>query len=64
VLSGKVKVWNEVSGWGFISGSDGQDYFLNIKNLRAGQNIRIGSSVKFDTEETQRGPQAVNITLY
>ena len=40
------------------------DYFLNIKNLRSGQSIRVGSQVKFDTEESQRGPQAKNVTLY
>ncbi len=64
MLLGKIKVWNQGNGWGFIEGEDGEDYFLNIKNLRAGQTIRIGLRVKFDTEETQQGPQAVNVTLY
>lgn len=64
MLAGTVKVWNEGSGWGFISGNDGEDYFLNVKNLRSGQSVRVGSNVKFDTEETDRGPQAVNVTLY
>ena len=30
MLTGTVKVWNQGSGWGFISGSDGEDYFLNV----------------------------------
>ena len=64
MLSGKIKVWNQDSGWGFIEASDGEDYFLNIKNLRAGQSIRVGSQVKFDIEESNRGPQAVNVSLY
>ncbi len=64
MLSGKIKVWNQGSGWGFIEGNDGEDYFLNIKNLRIGQTVRIGLRVKFDTEESQQGPQAVNVTLY
>ena len=64
MLSGKVKVWHQDNGWGFIAGDDGQDYFLNVKNLRAGQHIRVGSDVKFDTEESHRGPQAKNVTLY
>tara|TARA_Y100001960_G_C14201210_1_gene599723 strand:+ start:115 stop:309 length:195 start_codon:yes stop_codon:yes gene_type:complete len=64
MITGTVKVWNQGSGWGFISGSDGEDYFLNVKNLRSGQSVRVGSNVKFDTEETDRGPQAVNVTLY
>ena len=48
MLSGKIKVWNQGNGWGFIEGEDGEDYFLNIKNLRAGQTIRVGLRVKFD----------------
>ena len=64
MLTGKIKVWNQGSGWGFIEGNDGQDYFLNVKDLRVGQNIRVGSNVKFDTEETHKGPQAINVTLY
>ena len=64
MLSGKIKVWNQGNGWGFIEGEDGEDYFLNIKNLRAGQAIRVGLRVKFDTEESQQGSQAVNVTLY
>ena len=64
MISGTVKMWKETEGWGFIEGDDGEDYFLNIKNLRSGQSIRVGSQVKFDTEESQRGPQAINVTLY
>jgi len=64
MLSGKIKVWNQSNGWGFIEGDDGEDYFLNIKNLRAGQSARIGLRVKFDSQESQQGPQAVNVTIY
>jgi len=64
MLLGKIKVWNQSNGWGFIEGDNGEDYFLNIKNLRPGQSIRIGLRVKFDTRESQQGPQAVNVTLY
>ena len=64
MLSGKIKVWNEDSGWGFVESDNGEDYFLNVKNVRAGQRIRVGVRVKFDTEESQRGPQATKVTLY
>ena len=64
MLNGIVKVWNRDKGWGFIVCSDGYDYFLNIKNLRVGQKIKEGSRVKFDTEESQNGTQAINVTLY
>ena len=64
MLSGTIKVWDQGKGWGFVSGNDGEDYFFNIKDLRSGQHVRVGSKVKFDTEETHKGPQAVNVTLY
>ena len=64
MLSGRIKVWDQNKGWGFIEGDDGEDYFVNVKNLRSGQSVRAGSQVKFDTEESNRGPQAVNVTLY
>ena len=63
MLYGYMKKWNEQNGWGFIEGDDGEDYFVNVKNLRSGQSVRVGSQVKFDTEESNRGPQAVNVTL-
>lgn len=64
MLTGRIKNWNEMQGWGFIEGDDGEDYFLNISNIRKGQFIKSGSRVKFDTEQGHRGPQAVNVTLY
>ena len=64
MLTGRIKNWNEMQGWGFIEGDDGEDYFLNISNIRKGQFIKPGSKVKFDSEQGHRGPQAVNVTLY
>ena len=58
---GVVKVWNEVKGWGFIVGNDGEDYFLNISNIRSGEKIHQGDRVKFDVFEGQRGPSAENV---
>ena len=60
---GTVKLWKQMNGWGFIEGDDGEDYFFNISSIRKGQRVRENSSVKFDTEETQKGIQAVNVSL-
>ena len=60
---GIVKKWNQMEGWGFIEGEDGEDYFFNISNVRRGQRIRERSTVKFDTEETQKGTEAVHVSL-
>ena len=63
MILGKVKMWKEVEGWGFIEGDDGEDYFINISNVRMGQNIQLNSRVKFDISQGQRGPEAENVTL-
>ena len=64
MIAGTIKKWEEVEGWGFIEGDDGEDYFINIANVRRGQTIRINSRVKFDIYQGHRGPEAENITLY
>ena len=60
---GLVKKWENNSGWGFIEGDDGEDYFFNISNVRQGQRIRVGSNVKFDSFEGQRGAEAENVSI-
>jgi len=62
VKLGTVKVWNPSNGWGFISGDDGDDYFLNVSNIRPGQRVKVGDRVKFDVFEGQKGPSAENVT--
>ena len=63
MISGTIKMWKDAEGWGFIEGDDGEDYFLNISNVRPGQSIRVNSHVKFDVNQGQRGPEAENVTL-
>ena len=63
MISGTIKMWKETEGWGFIEGDDGEDYFLNIANVRKGQSIGINCRVKFDVNQGQRGPEAENVTL-
>ena len=63
MISGTIKMWEDSEGWGFIEGDDGEDYFLNIANVRKGQSIQVNSRVKFDVNQGQRGPEAENVTL-
>ena len=63
MISGSVKMWKHAEGWGFIEGDDGEDYFINIVNVRKGQEIRVDCRVKFDVNQGHRGPEAENITL-
>jgi len=64
VKTGFIKVWKDQDGWGFIEGDDGEDYFVNISNVRKGQRITPQCRVKFDVFQGQRGPEAENVTLY
>ena len=64
MILGTIKTWKEIDGWGFIEGDDGEDYFINIANVRLGQTIRLNSRVKFDVSQGQRGPEAENISLF
>ena len=63
MISGTIKIWKDTEGWGFIEGDDGEDYFLNVANVRKGQSILVNSRVKFDVNQGQRGPEAENVTL-
>ena len=61
MLIGRIKHLERSKGWGFIEAEDGDDYFFNVSNVRPGQDLRLGDSVKFDCRESNRGPSAVNI---
>ena len=63
MISGTIKMWKDTEGWGFIEGDDGEDYFLNVANVRKGQSILVNSRVNFDVNQGQRGPEAENVTL-
>ena len=63
MISGTIKIWKDTEGWGFIEGDDGEDYFLNVENVRKGQSVLVNSRVKFDVNQGQRGPEAENVTL-
>ena len=60
---GTVRKWENNSGWGFIEGDDGEDYFFNISNIRQGQRMRVGLEVKFDSFEGQKGAEAENVSI-
>jgi CspA family cold shock protein len=64
MLMGTIKKWDQGTGWGFIEGDDGEDYFINVANVRKGQHMRLGVRVKFDYTQTQRGVEAENVSEY
>ncbi len=62
-MNGEVKFFNELKGYGFITGEDGKDYFVHQSGLTEGLIIRQNDKVTFDVEQGDRGPKAVNVSL-
>lgn len=60
VRRGKVKWYDRVKGFGFITSEQGADLFVHRSGLeRSG--VRTGQEVTFEVQQGKRGPQAVNV---
>jgi CspA family cold shock protein len=62
-MQGSVKFYNRKKGFGFISGEDGQDYFVHFTGLTEGTFLRDNDLVEFEAAEGERGPKAQNVNL-
>ena len=62
-MEGSVKWFNRSKGYGFITGDDGKEYFVHSSALAEGTFIRENDRVSFEPAESERGPQAKNVTL-
>lgn len=61
---GTVKEYDRLKGFGFITGDDGEDYFLHVSGLRLHlqkQGVRPGQRVLFDTDFDDKGDKAINV---
>ena len=61
-MKGTVKFFNNIKGFGFITGENGKDYFVHQTNLKNGVVINENDSVTFDEEQGDRGLKAVNVS--
>jgi cold shock protein len=59
---GTVKFFNVSKGFGFITGTDGKDYFIHSSELK-GINLVDGASVEFETRQGQKGMEAFNVSV-
>jgi len=64
LAEGVVKWFSAAKGYGFIKQEDGQDLFVHFSsiNMPGYKTLMEGDRVSFEVEETDRGPQAKNVT--
>lgn len=60
-MNGTVKFFNEMKGFGFVTGEDDKEYFVHITAIGEGVRLAEGDAVTFDVEQGDRGPKAVNV---
>ena len=62
---GTVKWFNNQKGYGFITDSEGKDIFVHYNglNMEGFKALQEGQNVEFDVIETEKGSQAMNVTV-
>ena len=63
-MNGTVKEYDKTKGFGFISGDNGEDYFVHVYGL--GPKLRKfgliqGQKVAFDIDFDMKGDKAINV---
>jgi CspA family cold shock protein len=64
MLNGKVKWFDELKGYGFVTAEDGTDYFVHFSQIQGEgfKTLKEDQAVTFELEEGDKGPQAVNVS--
>ncbi|HIG93170.1 MAG: cold shock protein beta-ribbon, CspA family [archaeon GW2011_AR9] len=62
-MKGTVKFFNRKKGFGFISGEDGQDYFVHVSALPQGTFLNDNDEVTFEGGPGERGLKAENVQV-
>jgi len=63
VAKGRVKWFNEKKGFGFIANDEGGDVFVHFSAIQDSgfKTLSEGQRVKFDVQQSPKGPSAVNV---
>ena len=64
MATGKVKWFNAEKGYRFITTDEGKDVFVHYSAIQSEgcKTLDEGAAVSFDITESNRGPQASNVT--
>ena len=60
-MKGTVKWFNDRKGFGFIQGDDEKDIFVHKNSLSEGIYLNEGDPVEYEIEESEKGPNAINV---
>ena len=65
MANGTVKWFNDKKGFGFIEQEDGPDVFVHHSEINADgfKSLKEGDKVTFETEQGEKGPRAVKVTV-
>ncbi len=65
MANGTVKWFNDKKGFGFIEQEDGPDVSVHHSEINADgfKSLKEGDKVTFETEQGEKGPRAVKVTV-
>lgn len=66
LITGTVKWFNDERGFGFISRESGRDVFVHYSSINSSgrRTLFEGEKVRMQVVQTQKGPQAENVSLF
>ena len=63
MATGKIKIFFDEKGFGFIRGADGQEFFVHINNIPGRVAPEKGASVSFEIRPGKKGLEAYDVKI-
>ena len=60
-MKGTIKWYNDMKGYGFIEGEDGNDVFVHRTAIPMDIRLYEGDKVEYEIEDSERGRRATNL---